>query len=288
MRKKVLWEAYRRILILLCAFILFPASCFSETIPEEKHVCRIKFEVKNNLFFSKYDVEVYIDQEKIGKMKNGSKKNLAKSLPEGDHVITVYKENDHAVKGEYKFELDGYSHISISMKSHKDHIDLEATEKNRYDIIADSGVNEHLKKYDAVVSRLFSGYDHAFYMKNGRSVHKHYILLDLNTRRALYFVVKPHAETGEKVETIEGKYNGNLKDKHVWITWADGTTRVLDFRKRNYKDYSIISFDEACSALMEHNYVEQYYEKLYILKRVSKQVFDTLFERYDNEVMWVY
>lgn len=67
----------------------------------------IDVESEGNLFFSTYDMEIYVDDESIGTVSNGSGFTKLLEKAEGKHEFTAYKSGDHSVEGSTTIDVTG-------------------------------------------------------------------------------------------------------------------------------------------------------------------------------------
>ena len=65
-----------------------------------KRVCSLYLEAKSeyNLLFSKYDMEIYVDNKECGTVKNGDTFAKLVEVIEGEHSLSFYKAGDHSIK----------------------------------------------------------------------------------------------------------------------------------------------------------------------------------------------
>ncbi|MDY6062779.1 MAG: DUF6591 domain-containing protein [Erysipelotrichaceae bacterium] len=80
---------------------------------------KIKTKCDANWFFSKYDVEYYIDDEKIGKIEHGKDHSVTGKYKKGVHKIKYVKDEESSVYGEIDFEVlaDGEFEFNIHCTS---------------------------------------------------------------------------------------------------------------------------------------------------------------------------
>ncbi len=74
-----------------------------------KKICVINFNIKSetNLLFSRYDIEVYFDDELIGTVANGKTLSVKKEVIEGNYEIQAVNAEKNSVKEIKKIELKG-------------------------------------------------------------------------------------------------------------------------------------------------------------------------------------
>lgn len=97
--------------------------------PESKDFSvAINIECEENLAFSRYDVEVYVDGSYIGTMDHGVKKSFQVKLKKGTHEITFTKEGDTSVDGTADVTISAASQCDFLIHCRKDQVKIkEAT-----------------------------------------------------------------------------------------------------------------------------------------------------------------
>ena len=78
-----------------------------------------------NLIFNLYDVEVYLDDNKIETISNGDDyTHLIDDVKEGKHTISFVSTDDSDIKGTYDFELTGDMTFQCTIESGDDSVDI--------------------------------------------------------------------------------------------------------------------------------------------------------------------
>ena len=99
----------KKIISLLLA-VCYLLGCGGTASTEEKTVNYYKvyldFSIDSNLFFSIYDVDVYMDDKKLGTFRQGDYFTYTiDSLVEGNHTIHFKKSDNTTVDGEIELDL---------------------------------------------------------------------------------------------------------------------------------------------------------------------------------------
>lgn len=119
--------------ILLVSFMIIPclASCDStnpsrqdENFEAKKREVTLTVECEENLMFSKYNVEVYIDDNLEGVVNHGDKEVFYLELASGEHIIRFEKENDSSVYGEKKITVKGNGAIGYLLHCKNNKIEI--------------------------------------------------------------------------------------------------------------------------------------------------------------------
>ena len=103
--------------------------CQSE-LPE--NAVTLHLELKDNLIFSKYDADVYIDSKYCTSLKQGSRRTIYCSLPSGKHTIKAQKQDDSSIFGEAEYNISGDIGISLTFKAKKDRVNIDKNKTSEY------------------------------------------------------------------------------------------------------------------------------------------------------------
>lgn len=182
---------------------------------EKKYPVHIKIECRENLFFSKYDLDVSLDGYKVGRLKHGDTRNFLLNLPAGSYSLQLTSVDDSEVLGKMTLKIPNETNfvckawcwsgkVSMVLSFDKAVPEGEKTsEKNESaDVLDDekSGVETG------------SGYDLA-YMIIGNS-YDTYMLIDTDKKVVLHY-------TSNDTSILKGKYKGNFNDG-ARVTWHGG------------------------------------------------------------------
>ena len=91
--------------LLFLTFILTLSSvCFADNNSE----CELTFDItfEKNLLFNKYDVDLFLDGQKIARIDHGSTHTSTHSLSVGTHTIAFYKSMDSSIQYTNQISLD--------------------------------------------------------------------------------------------------------------------------------------------------------------------------------------
>lgn len=85
----------------------------------------IKVISSENLMFSIYDINIIIDDEKIGTINNGQSETYELELEEGEHTLVINSAEDKSVKGEIDFNIKGEDKLQFKAYSYSSSIDIK-------------------------------------------------------------------------------------------------------------------------------------------------------------------
>lgn len=91
----------------------------------------IDVQCDENLFFSRYDVDVSLDYSSLGTVEHGSTEAFTCELEEGEYEIIFENEDDSEVDGKGKFTVkkDSKNEFAYRIHCNSDQIDVEKIEK---------------------------------------------------------------------------------------------------------------------------------------------------------------
>lgn len=120
-------------------------------LEEPQYTASIEIQCDENLIFSQYDVEIYVDDEYLGTVDHGSNESYSPVLKKGTHLIQFIDEEDSTVTGEveidleqdeeYLFKIHCYS-TSVNLKAMKGTLSEDEKEKQETEETEDEQENE--------------------------------------------------------------------------------------------------------------------------------------------------
>ena len=99
----------------------------AEGSSQEGYPVQITIDCAENLAFSRYDVNVIVDDTAVANIDHGTKNTLQLSLAPGNHTLSVEKEDDPSVDGHTSFVVDGKESLSYKVRCTKDQVEVEET-----------------------------------------------------------------------------------------------------------------------------------------------------------------
>lgn len=85
---------------------------------------RLSVDCSENLLFSRYDLAIYVDSEKVGTLDHGAEDSWDLTLDKGQHTLRVQKEDDSSVDGRKTFKVDQNEKVSCTVYPKHDQIDI--------------------------------------------------------------------------------------------------------------------------------------------------------------------
>lgn len=216
-------------LIFGIVFIMFIVSCGGKGVKKEedpnlpKYSVEINIKCDGNLFFSKYDVDVYIDDDKVVTIKHGENYVDIVKLTEGKHALVFKNKDDKSVEGKVEFLIKEDTKLNYQIHCNNDKVRIKdlADEKKKEEV-QESKENENNKESDiseknneslettfpkenarrAVVVAFTNGYSTDVFKKDGNTY-------DINKFHS-------YAEKPEYHIKIEKDGNWTAKDEKTW------------------------------------------------------------------------
>lgn len=79
-----------------------------------------------NLFFSTYDIKIYVDGKDQAVIKNGEETQFTLKLEEGSHNLKISKASDESIFGEVNFNVNDENKLQFMAQSHSDNIEIQS------------------------------------------------------------------------------------------------------------------------------------------------------------------
>ena len=140
----------------------------SETV--KPYTVNLEIEFEENIFFNTYDVLVFFDGKKIGKVEHGKFAMFNTSVVEGEYTIRFEKDGDSVVSGETSIDVQGDSTFKCKISSKKKKIEVSEVEllsgvENENVVIGD----EVSKELDVAIEELEKvGFGNIKYKSEGK------------------------------------------------------------------------------------------------------------------------
>ena len=99
-----------------------------EKMQVEKFAVQVEIACEENLLFSRYDVNIFIDDELLGTLEHGATDTYTVELVEGEHTLKAEKEDESDVDGTVEFEVSENTELSYQLSLSRDQIEIEKIE----------------------------------------------------------------------------------------------------------------------------------------------------------------
>lgn len=84
----------------------------------------LSVDCSENLLFSRYDLAIYVDSEKVGTLDHGAEDSWDFTLDKGQHTLRVQKADDSSVDGRKTFKVDQKEKVSCTVYAKHDQIEI--------------------------------------------------------------------------------------------------------------------------------------------------------------------
>ena len=84
----------------------------------------LSVDCSENLLFSRYDLAIYVDSEKVGTLDHGAEDSWDLTLDKGQHTLRVQKADDSSVDGRKTFKVDQNETVSCTVYPKHDQIEI--------------------------------------------------------------------------------------------------------------------------------------------------------------------
>lgn len=95
------------------------------SLDEPEYKVTIEIECVENLIFSKYDVEVYVDDSFEGTITHGDAETFELTLTKGTYVLKFVNEDDDVVDGEVEFYIEKDENLKYKISCTSSKVDVE-------------------------------------------------------------------------------------------------------------------------------------------------------------------
>lgn len=93
----------------------------------------LSVDCSENLLFSRYDLAIYVDSEKVGTLDHGAEDSWDLTLDKGQHTLRVQKVDDSSVDGRKTFKVDQNEKVSCTVYPKHDQIEINLKVKDSTD-----------------------------------------------------------------------------------------------------------------------------------------------------------
>lgn len=127
----------KKAICLLLSLLMLVSAFMVPAFADGEYTVTLKVDCEENLMFSKYDVEIYMDNEFMGVLGHGKYASADINVSSGSHTVYFYEEGDHSVKGKLDFDVQGETIVSceIHCKNNKikvDEISISGNKDNAF------------------------------------------------------------------------------------------------------------------------------------------------------------
>ena len=117
----------------LASFFLLSILCvliYSATSADENATLTIIVDFEKNIAFSKYDVDVFVDETSIGTYDHGKDFQISMSIALGDHTAFFAKHGDRSITGSTSFSITGDAELRCSIHCKRNEVIVDHVQFN--------------------------------------------------------------------------------------------------------------------------------------------------------------
>lgn len=96
----------------------------TEATTSDEYQLYLDINYEQNAFLSKYDIEIWLDDEEVGNVKNGKTFTKLLTINGGSHELSFYKSGDQTIKASKKIKLESDVTVSCKLSSKSTGIDV--------------------------------------------------------------------------------------------------------------------------------------------------------------------
>lgn len=269
-----------------------PVSFLDPMPTKEFYEFDISIDYKANIIFSKYPINIYLDDEPLGIIENGNSLSQKQTVGYGKHTISFYKEDDKNICNSVTYTIEDDSSLKLSVKAKRNTINIEYEKFDSRYFMEDKTMVKYLKEYDTIMYNLKKYYNTAWrYRKRVRkktpSYDNTYFLFGEN--KGVFYFKDPYYQydSNAPVEHYKGVYEGNLSAGNITVTLENGAVYKFENHKSIKESDSLIdaiytsySFNAACDEAIIEVFPEVYKklsDVMYYLRKTDKEKYKRLF-----------
>lgn len=102
----------------------------SKQPPKPVYSVQLNIDCVENLMFSRYDVDVFVDDKKIGTFDHGTTATYQLELEEGSHTLLLTRENEIDVDGVVELDIFENTELSYKISCTRNQVEIEVAEKD--------------------------------------------------------------------------------------------------------------------------------------------------------------
>ncbi len=268
------------ILTAVLMFLIIAASCGSGSTgsesaePEEEvviptHQLYLDVEFEPNLLLDKYDVDVYVDDTKLGNIPHGEYFTALAEVEEGHHTVSFVHEVKDEVKGSKDIDVTGDMTFKCTIKGHSD--EVEITDLDLIDGIVGNAIksdNYIGRALDKVVAELK---DLGFVNVSYKPLDEDDSIWDTSNWMIMEQNIEPGVELDKTTEIVLKckKIQAYLDENYIGLNIADANAKAAELQQTAFYRNGVSDefFEENASALEESQ------QTLWVVQATGKEGF---------------
>lgn len=266
-------------LAVIFMFLLASASCGSAgksseaAEPEEEVVIPVyqlylDVEFESNFMFDKYDVDVYVDDTKLGNIPHGEYFTALTEVKEGPHTVRFVHEVKDEVSGSKDIDVTGDMTFKCRIKGHSD--EVEITDLDLIEGIVGNAIksdNYIGKALDKVIAELK---DLGFVNVDYKPLDEDDSIWDTSNWMIMEQNIEPGIELDKTTEIVLKcrKIQDYLNENYIGLNMVDANARAAELQQTLFFRNGVSDeFFEDASAIEESR------QKLWVVQKTGKEGF---------------
>lgn len=121
----ILWGLLIVIILAACSNSTSDTQVNEKQPVMSKYSVELEFECVANLIFSRYDIDIFVDGGKIGKLDHGATRAYSIELEEGAHTLVAAKEGSSSVDGTIDFQVSENTKLKYKFACKSNQVEIE-------------------------------------------------------------------------------------------------------------------------------------------------------------------
>lgn len=135
------------IIVVLLLMTIFCTACEedgNEKVKKKKGNIQLTITVdcESNLLFSRYDVDIYVDEELLGTLDHGNEDTYKTKVTKGKHVVKFESAEDSSVDGKKTIYVDQEMSLNYKVSCKNDQIEIEEIESETTSELEEADIEE--------------------------------------------------------------------------------------------------------------------------------------------------
>lgn len=168
------------------------------TISEPEYQINIEVNCDENLIFSKYDIDVYVDDFSEGTIEHGETETFTVALKRGTHKIRFVNEEDNSVDGEEKIDISQDETFKFEIYCTSSQINIEN--------VSEANIKENPTEFTEIETQVETAEPESNIASKTESIEEENLTVDNCPELAA--ILKNKAEIDESYSAFASKYAG--------------------------------------------------------------------------------
>lgn len=214
-----------------------------------KYDVKAEVKCKENLFLSKYDVDIYIDDKKIDTIDHGKETSLNLKLNKGKHTICFKNKEEKDVDGRYNFNVQENTKFKFNISCRSTQIDVDVIKSLKVPVSSDD-----IQEYT---------------YKDLKKIFKNKGFNNIKCEK-IEDLTEDHAENDNKVESVKISGNSTFKANDQYFSNSKIMIKYHTIIKPLEDDNNNKSHEETTNTVYTDNELDDGGARIYFSRYVEK------------------